>query len=64
MVDLIGATMTIDRVDTDRYGRTLAMVYVDGRSLSCAQLAGGHASYIRKWDNEQRVAAECMSVAV
>lgn len=53
--------MTIERVGSDRYGRTLGMVYVGNQSLSCHQLALGQAAYISDWDDGARVASECMS---
>ena len=51
--------LTIARVSTDAYGRTLAMVYVQGRSLSCLQIEAGRALYKPKWDEGRRVAREC-----
>jgi endonuclease YncB( thermonuclease family) len=51
--------MSLERVGTDRYGRTLAMVYANGQSLSCAQLRAGQAAYVGDWDDGQRVASEC-----
>lgn len=51
--------MQIERVGEDRYGRTLAMVYVDGESLSCQQLRANHAVYVSDWDDGQRVANGC-----
>lgn len=53
--------MTIERVGSDRYGRTLGMVYAANQSLSCHQLALGQAAYISGWDDGGRVASECMS---
>lgn len=41
----------IDRLGTDRYGRTLATVLAGETNLSCWQLARGHAAYIMKWDD-------------
>lgn len=49
----------IRRVGTDRYGRTLANVSVNGVDLSCHQLLGGQAIYRREWDNGGRVIARC-----
>jgi endonuclease YncB( thermonuclease family) len=51
--------VSLERVGTDHYGRTLAMVYVDGQSLSCEQLRKGQAVYVGKWDDGERVAREC-----
>jgi hypothetical protein len=50
---------TIERVGLDHYGRTLALVRVNGHDLSCHQLAGGLAVYKVHWDNGGRVAATC-----
>jgi endonuclease YncB( thermonuclease family) len=55
--------LRVMRISTDGYGRTLAMVYVRGRSLSCLQLEAGRAIYKPKWDNGQIVAGECPRAA-
>ena len=47
------------RVGTDRYGRTLAMVSVNGADLSCWQLTRGHAIYKQQWDDGARVKRSC-----
>lgn len=52
--------LTIERVGTDRYGRTLGMVYVGNQSLSCHQLAAGQAIYRGDWDDGGRVSNECV----
>jgi endonuclease YncB( thermonuclease family) len=44
---------------TDRYGRTVAEAYADGVDLSCAQVRGGFAVYVGKWDNEKLLARTC-----
>jgi len=49
----------IERLGTDNYGRTLAMVYVHGRSLSCRQIETGQAAYVARWDRGRHVAREC-----
>lgn len=42
--DLIGSSsVTLDRVGRDIYGRTLAVVYVDGIDLGALLVAEGHA---------------------
>ncbi|MXO93478.1 thermonuclease family protein [Erythrobacter arachoides] len=56
---MAGAALTIVRLGRDRYGRTLAVVYADGTSVACAQLAAGQAFYMARWDDERRVAADC-----
>jgi endonuclease YncB( thermonuclease family) len=55
--------LQIDRVGTDRYGRTLATVQAGGRNLSCHQMAARAAVYIRKWDNGKRIAKTCPDLA-
>jgi endonuclease YncB( thermonuclease family) len=54
-----GASVRIERVGTDRYGRTLAMVLGRGGDLSCWQLAHNQAIYKPRWDNGGRVARAC-----
>lgn len=51
--------LSIERVGIDPYGRTLALVYVQGRSLSCRQIEAGQAVYVARWDQDRRVAREC-----
>lgn len=55
----IGGPARIERVGVDRYGRTLALVSVRGRDLSCHQLAGRWAVYKPAWDNGGLLAARC-----
>jgi micrococcal nuclease len=54
---------TIERIGSDRYGRTLAMVRVGGQDLSCWQLSRGKAIYRPDWDNGRRVASRCPDAA-
>ena len=58
-----GASLPIENVGTDRYGRTLAMVKGHGGDLSCWQLAHGEAIYKPKWDNGGLVSAACPNSA-
>lgn len=60
---LQGRRLEIDRKGKDRYGRTLATISVDGRDVSCAQLAAGAAVYVRKWDNGGAVRKACPDLA-
>lgn len=62
--EAVSATMTINRVGEDRYGRTLAMVAGQHGDLSCWQLARGHAIYKLQWDNGLRVARTCPRAAL
>jgi len=59
-----GKELTIERAGTDRYGRTVAVVYADGENLSCAQLAAGHAVYQARYDNGKLVAQDCPDLAL
>lgn len=54
-----GSSVRIERVGTDRYGRTLAMVLGQVGDLSCWQLAHNEAIYKPKWDNGDRIAKAC-----
>lgn len=49
----------IERITTDRYGRTVAVVRAGGVNLSCHQLERGAAIYKRAWDTGLRVGREC-----
>ncbi len=41
--DLVaGQTVTIEKLTTDRYGRTIGRVYVDGLNVNRALVEGGH----------------------
>ena len=57
--DALADTMTILRVGSDQYGRTLAMVRGPHGDLSCWQLRHRQAIYKLKWDNGGRVASLC-----
>lgn len=50
-----GRPVRLERQGTDIYGRTLAFAWVNGVSLSCAQVRGGHADYVPRWDRDGRV---------
>ena len=56
---LAGKRLTIERVGKDRYGRTLGVIYADGRNVSCQLVAGGYAVYVGEWDDGGRVNADC-----
>jgi len=55
----MSARMTIERIDQDRYGRTIAMISGPRGDLSCWQLGQRQAIYKPKWDNARRVARAC-----
>lgn len=54
--------LDIQRVGTDRFGRTLALVKAGDVDLSCGQLRGGFAIYKPQWDNGGRLAARCPGI--
>lgn len=51
--------LRIQRVSTDRYGRTIALVSGGMGDLSCWQLQHRQATYRADWDNGARVQAGC-----
>ncbi|WP_232307435.1 thermonuclease family protein [Sphingobium chungbukense] len=56
---MMGGAVSVQRVGQDRYGRTLAQVYVGSRNVACEQIRRGQAVYVEKWDNGRRLAADC-----
>ena len=56
---MMGRRINVQRVGQDRYGRTLAQVFVGGRNVACEQVRRGHAQYVAKWDNGGLLASEC-----
>ncbi len=54
-----GRPITLVRLGRDHYGRTLAIARAGGTNLACAQLRGGFAVYVAKWDDGRRVARGC-----
>jgi len=46
-------------VTTDRYGRTVAVVWAGRVNLSCWQLQQGQAIYKPRWDNGKLIARAC-----
>jgi len=59
-----GKKLTVERAGTDRYGRTIAVIFADGVNLSCHQLETGHAVYQRRYDTGKLVARDCPALAV
>lgn len=53
----------IERVGRDRYGRSLVVIHVGRRNISCEQARGGYAEYVAKWDDGRRIARECPDIA-
>jgi endonuclease YncB( thermonuclease family) len=58
-----GKRLTIERVGKGRYGRTLGVIYADGRNVSCFLIEGDYAVYVGKWDNGDRVRLDCPAMA-
>ncbi|QDH33986.1 thermonuclease family protein [Porphyrobacter sp. YT40] len=54
-----GRNLRLVRMGRDRYGRTIAAVYADGRNVACSPLTNGHAVYRKDWDNRGLVARDC-----
>ncbi len=52
---ILGKTIRVDRVDTDRYGRTVADVYTaDGAHLNAALLEAGYAWWYERYAPDRR----------
>jgi endonuclease YncB( thermonuclease family) len=56
---IAGKAVSLVRLGRDRYGRTIAVVYVDRRNVACRMLARGQAVYRPDWDNRRQVARDC-----
>jgi micrococcal nuclease len=54
-----GAKLRWIPLKKDRYGRTVAQVYLNNIDLSCFQLTAGRARYIKEWD-EYGMTARCL----
>lgn len=57
-----GRHLRIARGGADRYGRTLANLYDDGRNVSCELLAKRTVQYVAKWDDGGIVAQDCQNL--
>ncbi|GAA4778979.1 hypothetical protein GCM10023219_28750 [Stakelama sediminis] len=55
--------ITIERVGTDHYGRTLGVVSSSQGNLSCLQLKQAQAIYVERWDNGHRIRQACPDLA-
>jgi len=44
-----GQSVEVEVMDTDRYGRTVARIFVDGEDVNAAQLRSGHAWLYRQY---------------
>jgi endonuclease YncB( thermonuclease family) len=59
LTQLLRGKVSIVRVGTDRYGRTLAHVYAGGVNVVCPLLRDGHGIYVARWDNDGGTARDC-----
>ena len=48
----VGRKVTIRRITTDRYGRTVAEIFVDGSNVQQQLVASGHASIYWRYANQ------------
>jgi micrococcal nuclease len=55
--------LDIERVKTDRYGRTVAQVRAGTLDVSCYMLRSGNAVYKRQWDEGRRTKTACPELA-
>ena len=55
----IAGKVHIERLGTDRYGRTIAAVSNNDGDLSCMQLRNRNAIYVARWVNDERIARTC-----
>ena len=56
---MMSGRISVQRVGQDRYGRTLAQVYVGDRNVACEQVRRGQAQYVAKWDKGGLLARHC-----
>lgn len=61
---LIGDGLRLRAVGSDRYGRTLANVYVSGHNISCGLIDKGFVKYVERWDNGRLVAKDCPELSL
>jgi Micrococcal nuclease (thermonuclease) homologs len=59
LAKLVERGVVISPVTRDRYGRTVAQVYVGEKNVACEQVRKGLAIYKPQWDNGRRLAKEC-----
>jgi micrococcal nuclease len=55
--------LDIERVKTDRYGRTVAQVRAGTLDVSCYMLRSGNAAYVERWDEGLRTKTACPELA-
>lgn len=55
---IFGKEVSVDSTDTDRYGRTIGIVWYDGnKNLNEELLKAGYAWHYKRYDNQARWAA-------
>lgn len=55
--------LDIERVKTDRYGRTVAQVRAGTLDVSCYMLRSGNTAYVERWDEGRRTKTACPELA-
>jgi len=58
-----GQTVTIDVKDTDRYGRTVGVVYVDGQNVNEKMVRSGYAWWYKRYDPDNQALKEAQEQA-
>jgi endonuclease YncB( thermonuclease family) len=56
--------LSLSVVGEDRYGRSLANVYVEGRNISCDLIAQGIVQYVERWDDNRLLAKDCPELSL
>ena len=49
---VLGKTVNISRITTDRYGRTVAEIYRDGQNMNELMVSSGHASVYQRYAHQ------------
>jgi endonuclease YncB( thermonuclease family) len=64
MVDLVaGKTVECDRIESDKYGRTVAICFVEDRDIGAAMVRAGWAIAYRRFDKRYVAAEETAKTA-
>lgn len=59
LAQLVAGGVSVVRVGTDEFGRTLAHVYARGVNVVCPLIQGRHGIYVARWDNDGGAARDC-----
>lgn len=51
-----GRRVEIERIERDRYGRTVAKVFADGRDVICLMIRGGACRWYERYDKRREYA--------